>query len=545
MGFVGRLSANLRRCFGRWITGATARVEPDSWLEVELYGNWPEQTPAAGSSRALGLTDLLRCMDHAVSDDRIGGVLIRVRGSGGSFAAALSVGRAIRALREGGRRVAVWAESLSDAQYLALCGADRIWLPESGTLFLLGLRTERFFVREFLDKLGAQPDVVHIGRYKSAGDTFTRGSMSDEEREQVESWQADVFDELISAISQGRDLTPDTARDRIDGGPYPASDALAAGLIDGLAYPDEVSHLLEEWMQESPISRPTARRVHRVAAAEYFASTVSDTGPIPLLRDPPRLACLMAVGGVQRGSGQRGISSEGTGRWLEALRKDDSVRGVLLRVDSPGGDALASDLIHREIELLRREKPVVVSMGDVAASGGYYIAAPADAIFAEVGTITGSIGVVGAKLNLEGLYEKLGIAKEAVQHGARAGLFSEAKAFSNDERAALRHEMEAIYSTFIDRVASGRKLTPDEVEPMAQGRIWSGRKAQSLGLVDALGGPIEALGDLARRAGLASDERVPLVMLPPTSRWSVWLRSILSGQSPLARFGRGYRLRVR
>ena len=197
------------------------------------------------------------------------------------------------------------------------------------------------------------------------------------------------------------------------------------------------------------------------------------------------------------------------------------------------------------VSLLCSGKPVVVSMGDVAASGGYYIAAPADAIFAEVGTITGSIGVLGMKLNLSGLYERLGVTKEGVQKGARAGLFSESHGLSSDERAALRQEMEAFYETFLKRVGRGRQLSTAEVEPIAQGRIWSGRRAQAVGLVDHLGGPLEAIADLARRAGLDEGEDYLLVALPPVSRWNEWVRSLLAGQGPFSSLRNGTAFRFR
>lgn len=544
MGMVRRFSTNGRRLIRRGYIGSTTKIHHGSWVEVDFSGPWPERTQTGGPSPALGLTDLLRCLDRAGEDPRIQGVFIRLRGAGGSFASALSVGRAISQLRSQGRRVAVWAEGLNDAQYLALCGADRVWLPESGTLFLLGLHTERFFLRDLLERIGARPEVVHVGRYKSAGDSLTRDSMSAEEREQIESWQQDVFQELVEAVSRGRGLDQDSVRRLIDGGPYPAKAARESGLIDGLAYLDEVPELLEEWMLEETDSLRGARRVFRVSALQYFVSQVADTGPLSLWREPFCLASLTLEGSVQRGKSSRGITSEGTVEWIEALRKDARVRGVLLRIDSPGGDALASDLIHREIERLREEKPVVVSMGDVAASGGYYIAAPADAIFAEVGTITGSIGVLGVKLDLSGLYERLGIAKEGVQQGARAGLFSESHGLSSDERAALRQEMEAFYATFLDRVGRGRHLSTEEVEAIAQGRIWSGRRAQAVGLVDCLGGPLEALEDLAGRAGLAPGESYFLVTLPPLSRWNEWIRGLLSGQGPFAGGRRGKAARI-
>ena len=544
MGWIRRLRTQGRRWVGRGLGRSARKVEKGSWIEVDLARGGSERTQTGGPTPSLGLTDLLRTLHHAGQDDRIEGVLIRLRGSGGSFASALSLGRAIAQLRAHGRRVAVWAEGLNDAQYMALCGADRIWLPESGTLSLLGLHTERFYFRDLLDRIGARPEVVHVGRYKSAGDSYSRDSMSDEEREQLESWQQDVFDELVEAVSRGRDLSHDRVRAVIDGGPYPARLALESGLIDGLAYFDEVPRLLEAWMREGEERGAGARRFSPISALRYFVGQVADAGPISFRTDPLYLATLTLEGSVQRGKNARGITSEGTVEWIEALRTDTRIRGVLLRIDSPGGDALASDLIHREIERLCKEKPVVVSMGDVAASGGYYIAAPADAIFAEVGTITGSIGVLGMKLNLSGLYERLGVTKEGVQKGARAGLFSESHGLSSDERAALRQEMEAFYTTFLKRVGRGRRLSTAEVEPIAQGRIWSGRRAQAVGLVDHLGGPLEALQDLARRAGLEDGENYLLVALPPVSRWNEWLRGLLAGQGPFSFWRGGTSLRL-
>jgi protease-4 len=208
------------------------------------------------------------------------------------------------------------------------------------------------------------------------------------------------------------------------------------------------------------------------------------------------------------------VASEVYRTLFERIGEDERVRGVVLRIDSPGGDGVASDLIWRAVRQVRRRKPVVVSMGEVAASGGYYVAAAADAILAEPGTVTGSIGVVGGKVNLAGLYQRLGVAKDAVERGARAGLLSEMRPFTADERSAVRGEMEAIYELFLERVAEGRSMTRDQVNRVAQGRIWSGERARSLGLVDGLGGPLEALAEVRRRAGIAPGEPVLLDVHP-------------------------------
>ncbi len=532
MGFGRRLLINGVRVARRIAASQVVQGDVGHWLDVKLDGAVPECTHDGFRDVELGLLDLLRSLAAVRTDSRFDGVLLRISGVLSSHARAASIARALTELREAGRRVVVWADSLHVDQYLIAAAADQIWLPESGALQLVGIRVERFFVRDLLERIGARPEVVHIGRFKSAGDTFTRDGMSDEEREQLEAWQDDLFAELISGVARGRALAESRVEELIDRGPYPARAALEAGLIDALVYPDEIADRLETISLGETPRGSGARRARLVSATAYHLTCAGDPGFEPWWRDSPRLVQLLAIGNVGNGPAARGITPDGIGVLLEALRIEASVRGVLLRIESPGGDALVSDLLHRQVERLVREKPVVVSMGDVVASGGYYLASAADAVYAEAGSLTGSIGVVGGKLDLSGLYEKLGISKEGVQRGARAGLLSEARGFTADERAAVRREMKAIYGTFVDRVARGRALTPAEVEEIAQGRIWSGRRAQSIGLVDSIGGPLEALRDLAERAGFEPSERFPLVTLPKPSILSAWLGSALGGFGP-------------
>jgi protease-4 len=531
VGAPRRLAANGLRLATRLASRPSLPARSGCWLTMEVGAELSERTHLGFGRPALGLMDLLRALEAAGIDDRVEGVLLCVRGEASSWSQASSLRRAVDGLREAGKRVVVFAERLSAEGYLVASGADRIWLPGSGQLFLVGLRAERFYLRDLLERIGAKPEVVHVGRFKSAGETFTRGTMSDTERKQIEGWQADVFDELIGGVARGRGLEPSAVRDLVDRGPYVARAAAEAGLADELVYEDELPQRLESLSREPAPGRRERREVHLVPVEQYFAARLVEAAWQPVLRPQPALVYLLGLGGVHRGSGPRGITSEGTGELLEQLRTEPAVRGVVLRLDSPGGDALASDLLHRRVEQLRHEKPVVVSMGDVVASGGYYIAAAADSVYAEPGTVTGSIGVVGGKLNLEGLYERLGVAKDGVQQGARAGLLREARGYTPDERQAVRKEMDAIYDTFLDRVADSRRLTRRALEEIAQGRIWSGRQAIGLGLVDALGGPLEALRDLRARAGFQAGERLTLVTLPKVPRLPGWLSMLMrSGQ---------------
>jgi protease-4 len=293
-----------------------------------------------------------------------------------------------------------------------------------------------------------------------------------------------------------------------------------AGLVDGCLYPDELEPELERLTPVPPPERAGPRRVRLVESSAYAALRARDTGWRPLLGELPHLAYVVAGGMIHAGRGMFGIGSEALRGLLERLRRDPAVRGVVLRVSSPGGDATASDLLWRAVRVARRDKPVVVSMGDVAASGGYYLAAAADAVLAESATITGSIGVVGGKLHAERLLERIGVGVEAIERGAHAGLLSESRGFTPAERAALRAEMQALYDTFLDRVAEGRGLERAAVERAARGRVWSGARAHALGLVDALGGPLEALREVRRLAGLRDDERVLLELHPRRSRLS-------------------------
>jgi protease-4 len=515
-------------CAARRVLSRAALPRRDGfWLEVELSGALEElRTPYSpfGQRPVPSLFELLEILDTARRDPQVDGVLLRIRGPLHGISRVLSLRRALQAFRAAGKPVAVYAETLEAESLLLASAAAAIWLPETGNVFLVGLRLESMFLRGLLERLDLKPEVVRIGRYKSAAERLTRDSMSAENREQLEALADDLYDELVAGIADGRGLSASRVRELIDDGPYGARAAVAAGLADACLYPDEIDRALEALTPVPPPQRPGPRRARRIDSSVYATVRVDAAGP--LFAQVPRIAYVVASGVIGRGAGSRGIRSDRYREIFAALAHDPGVRGVVLRVDSGGGDALASDLLWRAITLVTREKPVVVSMGDIVASGGYYMAAAADEVIAEPGTVTGSIGVVGGKLNVEGLYRRVGISKQGVERGARAGLLSESRGFTPDERHAVQREMAQLYGTFVDRVAEGRRLTRAEIEKVAQGRIWSGARAQKIGLVDTLGGPLEALQAVRRRAGLGDGEPTRVDHYPHAPKFPS-LRAIL------------------
>jgi protease-4 len=507
---AGRLGGNAARLAR--LVGARSVLGSEGsgvWLLLRLGPVLAEQPSRVsfGRERALAFLDVLRVVEAAREDSQVQGLVVRIHGAPLGWSQAASLRRALESFRDAGKPLWAWSESLDAIHYYLASAAERVELPPSGALQLVGLRTQQFFVRDLLKKWDIEPEVVRIGSHKAAGEMLTRGAMSPEQREQIEAWQTDIYDEWVGAIAASRGLAVDEVKRLIDCGPHAAGAAAELGLIDGCRYPDEL---------EAEVPRRSADDAEAplVDAVAYFGLRAADSGWRPLGHELPRVAYVIAHGSIGRGRGQRGIASQTFSELFARLRRDEEICGVVLRVDSPGGDAIASDLLHRAVERVAAEKPVVVSMGQVAASGGYYISAAAHSVLAEKATLTGSIGVVGGKLNLAGLYRRLGIGTDAVEHGEHAGLLSETRGFSPDERSALQREMRALYEIFVDRVARGRSLEPEQVERAAQGRVFSGVRALELGLIDAIGGPLEALAELRRLVGLATGDALLLETLP-------------------------------
>jgi protease-4 len=497
----------------RRLAGGFALPRGRFWLRARLDGPVPEGPRAGvlpGRPATPSLVALLEGLAAAAGDPRVEGVLLRLRSGAVSLAQGLALRRALAAVRAAGKPVAVYAERLATEDLFLASAATRVFVPEAGSVAPLGLRLEAWFLRDLLDRLGLHAEVLRVGEFKSAGETLVRRGMSEAQRAQLDALLDDLYAELVEGIAEGRSLPQERVRALIDAGPYRARAAAEAGLVDRCLFPDELEGALTELA-----GRPGAgAELAWTDLPLYRALRARDPGLRAPWRDVPRVAYVVASGIVRSGGGPAGVSSDAYRALLRQLERDPGVRAVVLRIESPGGDALASDLLWRAVRQLAATKPVVASLGDVAASGGYYVACAADAIFAEGATLTGSIGVVGGRLDAGGLYQRLGVAREGVERGARAGMLSAARPLAPGERAALRADLRAVYELFLERVAAGRGTTREAVDAVARGRVWSGRRALAEGLVDALGGPLEALAEARRRCGLAEPERVRLDVLP-------------------------------
>jgi protease-4 len=494
-----------------------ARKPPEApekaWLSLRLEGELPEAAPMtfplpAFESRApMTTAEVWSVLRRAAADKRIKGVVVKPRGLSIGWGKADELRMGLEKLRKAGKPVYAYLASPGVKEYYIATAADKIFLSPEDLVDVKGLRLEAAYFKGTLDKLGVEVEVEHIGKYKDAGDTFTRTSMSPETKEALNAILDELYGRLCAGIGAGRKMAPEKVRALLDDGPFLAPKAKSAGLVDGLEYEREVERQLAEKAGLEPEQSIGARDFLRAAGDPWGGKAKS-------------IAYLVAQGDILRGAAagllgeDQAITPLGMERQMKQIANDPAIRGVILRVDSPGGDAIASDEILAELKKLARKKPVVISMSDVAASGGYYIAMTGDPVVAYPGTITGSIGVIYGKVNLGGLYAKLGISKEVLQRGRFADLDSDFKKLTPEGRTKLRESLQFIYDGFIGRVAEGRRKKPADVEPLAQGRVWIGAHARANGLVDELGGLDKAVELVKFKAALGTDEAVRLVVYP-------------------------------
>ncbi|MGO9297684.1 MAG: signal peptide peptidase SppA [Streptosporangiaceae bacterium] len=487
-------------------------------LELDLTDGVAESRPADPVSAALGrhrpvLADLLDGLRRARGDQRVRALVAKLGGRPIGLAAVQELRAAIADFAAAGKHTVAWAESFGEfsagnVPYYLATAFDTIYLQPSGDLGLTGISVQRIFLREALDRLGASVQVDKRHEYKSAAEQVTERGFSGPAREETERMLASVTEQIAAAITDRRGLEPARARELIDQGPFLAEQALAAGLVDALGYRDEVyAHVRKHagqgaillYLSRYQRARAVAGRARAVAAPRR-----------------PGVALIYATGPIRRGRSSHGPMSAAMGSdtiaaAIRAAAADPHVRAIVLRVNSPGGSYVASDTIWREVVRARAGgTPVVVSMGDVAASGGYFIAMAADAIIAQPGTITGSIGVLTGKPVVGEALSRAGITADAVSEGEHSAMFSTLRPFTPEEQALVSRWLDHIYADFTGKVASGRGLTAERVHELARGRVWTGADAAERGLVDELGGLDQATAVARRRAGLPGDAPVQL-----------------------------------
>jgi len=491
-------------------------IANDSVLEIYLSGDLPEHVSEDVSFASLQgrtpvtLLTVLKAIETAAQDNRVSALEIELDGLQVGWAKAQEVRWAIEKFRESGKPVYAYLVNAGTIDYYVASAADDLRSPPESVLDVKGLRAEVSFYKDLFDKLGVDVEMERIGKYKSAAEPYSRSSMSDEFRQVLDAMLDEYMKQFLEGVAPRRNKTTAELRALLDEGPFLPNQAVESGLIDGLTYPDEQDELMRNALVVDELKKVTLGEYVRSGAIKLEPSAKN------------RIAVLYGVGSILRSSGgvfggDSVLSSDDFNETVRRLRDDESIDAVVLRIDSPGGDAIASDDMWRELNLLAAEKPIVVSMSDVAASGGYYMAMIGDApVLAYPGTVTGSIGVFFGKVNLRALYDKIGLKKEILTRGRFAAIDSDYLPLGEAERGKLREGIEHIYRGFVSKVADARGKEYDAIHEVAQGHVWLGSQALENGLVDELGGFERAISLAKERAGIKQDENVSLVIYPAT-----------------------------
>ncbi len=491
------------------------QVADNSVLVLRLAGDIPEKPPVevpdflGGGRPELTVSNVWMCLRMAAADSHIKAVVLEPDGLSAGWAKMEEIRADLEQFKKSGKPVFAYLQTPTTRDYYVALAADRIFTGPEEPLMLKGLRAEMMYFKKTLDKLGVGVEVEHAGKYKDFGDMFTRSDMSPETREVMTSVVDDLYGNLVGKIAAARKKSPEEVQAIIDQGPFTARQALKAGLVDQLCFEDEMWSALKDKLNSGePVK----------LSADKYAKVSPDTVG---LQGKSHIALVIGEGDIVRGSAddngadESSLTSNGFDKLLIQVGNDSTIKGVVVRIDSPGGEVTASDDIWRQMSLLSKKKPTVISMSDLAASGGYYMAMTGDQIVAEPGTLTGSIGVVFGKPNLRGLYEKVGVTKDAIQRGKHADIDSDYTSLTPEERDKLREGIDESYQEFLSKVAEARHHSVAEIDAVAQGRVWLGSQAKTRGLVDELGGLDTAIAMLKKKANIAEAEQVTLVTYPP------------------------------
>ncbi len=495
------------------------QVADNSVLVLQISGSLPDYAPDDATSRLFGggakqsFSGLLTQMRKAKSDARIGAVLLDIETSGVGWGKADELREAINELKASGKPVYAYMEYAGNKEYYIATAADKIFLPPTGDVGIIGLQAQAQFYKGSLDKLGVEFQSVHVGKYKGAADPVLRKDLSPEQREVLNAILDDTYGRLVSTIAETRKKSHEDVRAIIDNAPYNALEAKQQNLIDGAFYKDEVYNELK-----NRLGYKDADDLRLTSANDYKDVTPESLG----LNNGERIAVIFASGTITSGKssggsfgGSQTIGSDTIIRAVKDAADDETIKAIVLRVDSGGGSAIASDLMWHTLEYAKTKKPIVTSMGDVAASGGYYIACNSNKIVAEPSTVTGSIGVILARPVIKGLYDWLGVTNEYITRGKNAGLLRDSEPWDEEQLKKVQAQADFFYwDNFVPKVAKGRGKSVEEIHNLAQGRVWTGFQAKERGLVDEFGGLNKAIDIAKDLAGLPADRDVKRVVFP-------------------------------
>jgi protease-4 len=487
-------------------------IAANSTLILKLEGEIPERPPEEiplplfQSVRPATVSEIWSLLQRASGDSRIAAVVLMPQDLTAGWGKLEQIRESLLAFKKSGKPLVAMLRGPGTREYYLATAADRIYMEPEDLLDVKGLRAEAMYFRKTLDKLGVQVEIQRVGKYKDFGDMFTRTSMSPDTKDVLNSVLDVLYGDLLKTIADSRKQSVEQVRTTLDDGPFLPKQALQKGLVDALLYEDEMYARLKQDARLSDIKKLPYR--------DYMQAAPGDEGK--------PIALLIGEGDIVRGDGESSFSSDegviSSGSFTKTIRRvanDSKIHGVIVRIDSPGGDSFASDEIWREMNLLSKKKPLVISMSDTAASGGYYIAMTGDPIVAYPGTVTGSIGVFFGKVVLKGLYDKLGITKDELTRGRYADIDSDYRPLTPAEQKKLQEGIDDDYAAFLSRVAQARKRTSPEIDAIAQGRVWLGAQAKDRGLVDYLGGLDRAVELVKEKAHIGRQEKVRLVVYPP------------------------------
>jgi protease-4 len=498
IGFLASVTSPERPIIGR---NAVLVLDLSSPFREQAQDN-PIDALISGDDNDLpSLYDAVRMIHHAISDSSVTGMYILCGNNNNGFAASEELRKAVQEFKNNGKFVIAYGEAITQKGYYVGSVADKLYCHPQGGVDWSGFSSDLLFLKGTLDKLDIQPQIFYAGKYKSATEPFRETKMTDANRLQTSVWLGDMYNHFLQTVSSARKIDTAVLRSlAVQGTIQTASDALQNGLVDGLKYDDDVKSELIKALDLSASSRINFVTMISYSKGSSWRKSGGD-----------RIAVVFADGDIISGNADDDgrVGSDAFRSILRRLRLDDDIKAVVLRVNSPGGSSLASDVIWHEITLTRKEKPVVVSMGDVAASGGYYIACNADSVFANANTITGSIGVFSILPNLESFFKnKLGITFDRVKTGPYADMGNPERPMTEPEKRFFQAAVDSIYHTFKTRVSEGRKKDIEYIDTIAQGRVWTGSHAVQIGLVDRIGTLQDAIASAARMAELKDDYRV-------------------------------------